>query len=220
MCLPQLKQLNLRYIRIGDVKFVNRLLSSCPVLESLLLRDIEADNEDGVGVDIKCSQLKHLKMVNNYRTACNVAKTVKLSTPVLKSFVCTDYMIQKYSPGNLSSLVTASIDMIATHEIGEQLYPERMLKFLLAVHNVEELTLLSDVFQSNVAEDGEVGLLPCGLSRLKYVEIRGMEGCDNELKFLELVLKEAAVLEEMDLCFSNPEGSPGATVRIRASNSK
>ncbi|KAI3845118.1 hypothetical protein MKX03_019785, partial [Papaver bracteatum] len=64
---------------------------------------------------------------------------------------------------------------------------------------------------SNVAEDGEVGLLPCGLSHLKYIEIRGMKGCDNELKFLELVLKEAVVLEEMDFYFSNPEGSPDET---------
>ncbi|XP_026451233.1 putative F-box/LRR-repeat protein At3g44810 [Papaver somniferum] len=147
MCLPRLEYLDLRKIRIDDVKLLNKLLSSCPVLEDLILKDIVANNEDGVSVDIKSSQLKHLKMVNNYRTACNMAKIIKLTTQGLKSFICSDYMKLKYSLGNLSSLVTASIDMAATHEIEEDLYPERMIKFLLAVRSVEELTLLSDVVQ-------------------------------------------------------------------------
>ncbi|XP_026451232.1 F-box/LRR-repeat protein At4g14103-like [Papaver somniferum] len=263
MGLPQLKHLTLCNFIIDDVKLVNKLLSSCPVLRSLLLRDIEANTADGVWV-IEFSELKHLE-INNYGTARNIAKVIKLSTPRLKSFTCSDYTTQEYSLGNLSSLVTASVDMKTIEDDEEELYPERMMGFLVALHNVEKLTLLSDFFQVlsrapnvirsplqfhnlrylkldmcftrnclhtltcllrishnvetifltlkewNVAEDGEVGLLPCGLSHLKYIEIRGLTACDNELKFLELVLKEAVVLEEMDLYFSNPEDLPDAT---------
>ncbi|XP_026451695.1 F-box protein At4g09920-like [Papaver somniferum] len=220
MCLPRVEYLDLCNIRIDDVKILNKLLSSCPVLEDLILRDIVARNTDGVSV-IESSHLQYLEIVT-----CNMAKIFKLSTPSLESFICTDYMIQEYSLGNLPSLVTVSINMVikkieAEEEgdaIEEKLYPEHMMKYLTAVNNVEKLTLLSDVFQSNVAEDGEVGLLSCGLSHLKYIEIKGMKGCDNELKFVGLVLKEAVVLEEMDLCFSNPEGSPDATESPDESN--
>lgn len=51
-----------------------------------------------------------------------------------------------------------------------------------------------------VGDDWKAGLpLPCMLLHLKHVSIVGIEGQDNELEFLEFLLKNAVVLEELDM---------------------
>ncbi|KAI3874319.1 hypothetical protein MKX03_019467 [Papaver bracteatum] len=47
------------------------------------------------------------------------------------------------------------------------------------------------------------------LSHLKYVEIKELQGCDNEVKLLQLLLGKAMVLEEVALFFRSTAGSPG-----------
>ncbi|KAI3838763.1 hypothetical protein MKX03_004709, partial [Papaver bracteatum] len=42
--------------------------------------------------------------------------------------------------------------------------------------------------------------LPCMLYHLKFVKIRGLRGCVNELKFIEILLKNSMILEEVVLC--------------------
>ncbi|RZC64412.1 hypothetical protein C5167_008097 [Papaver somniferum] len=52
----------------------------------------------------------------------------------------------------------------------------------------------------NIGDYWEAGLsLPCMIFLLKLVEIKGLRGCVNELKFLEILLKHAMVLEEVIL---------------------
>ncbi|KAI3845165.1 hypothetical protein MKX03_018086, partial [Papaver bracteatum] len=52
-------------------------------------------------------------------------------------------------------------------------------------------------------DDGELGLsLPCLMFHLKHVEIREVWGCEDELKFLEFLLKNAIVLEKIVLSFN------------------
>ncbi|KAI3852181.1 hypothetical protein MKX03_022981, partial [Papaver bracteatum] len=63
-------------------------------------------------------------------------------------------------------------------------------------------------------DDDEVALsMSSVMIHLKHIEIRELKGCDAETKFLELLLMNAPVLEEMVLSFdksSSPdiEGSP------------
>ncbi|KAI3832400.1 hypothetical protein MKX03_016864, partial [Papaver bracteatum] len=55
---------------------------------------------------------------------------------------------------------------------------------------------------ADVGDDWEAGLsLTCTFSHLKFVEIREMEGCDNELSFLSFLLKNSTVLETVILFF-------------------
>ncbi|MCL7029241.1 hypothetical protein MKW94_017955, partial [Papaver nudicaule] len=64
---------------------------------------------------------------------------------------------------------------------------------------------------NNTGGDWIVGSsFPC-LHYLKLVEIRGIQGCLNELKFLEVLLKKAIVLERVTLiCFAKKSSDRAA----------
>ncbi|KAI3989970.1 hypothetical protein MKX01_003673 [Papaver californicum] len=47
----------------------------------------------------------------------------------------------------------------------------------------------------------------------KFVEIKGVQGCDNELKIIEFLLKNAMVLEELVLFSCKENSSSGKLVR-------
>ncbi|KAI3946657.1 hypothetical protein MKW92_040679, partial [Papaver armeniacum] len=58
-------------------------------------------------------------------------------------------------------------------------------------------------------DDWEVTLSSLHMfSHLKFIEFREVYGCENEFRFLEFLFKNAAVLEEVVLFFSNRELSP------------
>ncbi|XP_026395679.1 F-box/LRR-repeat protein At3g59200-like isoform X1 [Papaver somniferum] len=124
MDLPRLKFLALSSFYIQDVNSINKLISSCPVLESLVLREVWIENSDDMSISIESHELKHLEIVSEselrepeYQTA----KTIRLSTPKLISFVCSAYMVQDYCLENLSSLVTATIPI--RHNINYNNFP-------------------------------------------------------------------------------------------------
>ncbi|XP_026396380.1 F-box/LRR-repeat protein At3g03030-like [Papaver somniferum] len=288
MSLPRLTSLSLCSFRTKDVNLVNELISSCPVLESLIIRDFLIKDGDDSIVIIESSGLKHLEICNDGSLAqphYNMAKIIKLVTPNLTSFICKDYMLQEYYIPNLSSLVTAdiklrevengdvargkeAIDLELSAEVIGELFPKRIMKFLRVLHNVRELTLspcflqvlsqvpnllgsqpakfcnlqclkletclttgclcaityllkispnIESLFLTskewNLAEvdDWEVTLSSLHtFSHLKFIEFREVYGCENEFRFLEFLFKNASVLEEVVLFFSNREPSPDA----------
>ncbi|KAI3894254.1 hypothetical protein MKX03_021844, partial [Papaver bracteatum] len=53
---------------------------------------------------------------------------------------------------------------------------------------------------ADIGDDWEVGLSGM-ISHLEFVEIREVEGCENELKFLSFLLKNSMVLEKVNLFF-------------------
>ncbi|XP_026379026.1 putative F-box/FBD/LRR-repeat protein At1g78760 [Papaver somniferum] len=270
MNLPRLKSLYLGALEIDDIKCVNKLLSSCPVLESLVIKEfcVRAGHELRVNI----CKLKDLDICPCH-CGESALRIIKLCTPNLTSFTCEDYMINEYCLENLSSLATANVQMtkgVGDTNIGkEDLFLKRILVFLMAFQNVNELTLSSDFLQvlSEVPsliecqlpqfrnlrylkldmrfircclfplaylltsspcmeslfitskeldseDDGEVVLSgSCILSHLKYIEMREVKGCNNELIFLEFVLKNAIVLEEMVLYFCDAGSSPSTNTR-------
>ncbi|XP_026458990.1 uncharacterized protein LOC113359597 [Papaver somniferum] len=61
---------------------------------------------------------------------------------------------------------------------------------------------------TEVGDNWEVGLsLPCTMTHLKFVEMKEVEGSDNELKFVSFLLKRGIALEIVDLCFCPYFGS-------------
>ncbi|KAI3926736.1 hypothetical protein MKW92_021822, partial [Papaver armeniacum] len=64
----------------------------------------------------------------------------------LISFICSSYMRQIYCLENLSSLVTATIQMTQEGSSLYKMYPKRMMEFLRGLHNVKELTVTSPDF--------------------------------------------------------------------------
>ncbi|KAI3957295.1 hypothetical protein MKW92_004192, partial [Papaver armeniacum] len=169
MSLPRLKFLSLTRFYVEEVTLLNALISSCPVLESLILANIYVGIGGQVNLNIESRDLKHFYLHNKghgiHHPHYSMTKVIKLSTPNLTSLVCHDNMIQEYFLENLPSLVTAKIkmtkendrDLDYAHELKylehseeekEELYPKRMMKMLRTLHNVEKLTLsASFVFQ-------------------------------------------------------------------------
>ncbi|KAI3836331.1 hypothetical protein MKX03_020819, partial [Papaver bracteatum] len=103
---------------------------------------------------MESNELKHLEIINNDSDWChdNVAKIIHLSTPKLTSLICKNYMVQEYFLHNVSSLVTVDIEIVNDEpldnnglEISEE-YPKRMMEFISAFHNIQELTISSAVF--------------------------------------------------------------------------
>ncbi|XP_026449154.1 F-box/LRR-repeat protein At3g59200-like isoform X2 [Papaver somniferum] len=164
MDLPRLKLMSLSSFFVKDGDSINKLISGCPILESLILRDIWIENGYDMNVKIESHGLKHLEINSNIDIlVCshyNIAKIIKLSTPNLESFICKDYMLQEYCLENVPSLVTADIEILKesgyeslekSHlEISEEekkrLYPKRMAEFIRGFHNVKELTISSPGF--------------------------------------------------------------------------
>ncbi|KAI3949236.1 hypothetical protein MKW92_026930, partial [Papaver armeniacum] len=149
-------------VDLPRLKFMS--LSSCPILESLILRDIWIKDGYDTVVNIESNELKHVEIINNIgKLVCyhyNMAKIIKLSTPNLTSFICEDYMLQEYFIENVSSLVTADIKMFRervytafrNHGLKiseakkEKLYPKRMMEFIGAFQKITELAISSPGF--------------------------------------------------------------------------
>ncbi|KAI3877053.1 hypothetical protein MKX03_004190, partial [Papaver bracteatum] len=69
--LPKLKSLTLGSFCTDDVNLVDKILSGCPLLESLALRDFRIEASDHpVTVNIESDKLKHLEITNNYAVIC------------------------------------------------------------------------------------------------------------------------------------------------------
>ncbi|KAI3877740.1 hypothetical protein MKW98_020221 [Papaver atlanticum] len=82
----------------------------------------------------------------------------------------------------------------------------RSIAYLLKISPMLRILKLKSM-ESNLADvldDWEAGLpLTCMFSHLKFVEIREVEGCDNEIKFLRFLLKKSTVLEKVNLFFQS-----------------
>ncbi|OVA08865.1 F-box domain [Macleaya cordata] len=112
MNLPGLKTLVLGGFRIEADDILNKIFSSCCVLESLKLTDSVFYQ---TRLDISAPQLKHLVILNYDYTVYDEIDInkyiIKLYAPNLISFCCHDYMSKDYYVLNLSALVKAEIDM-------------------------------------------------------------------------------------------------------------
>ncbi|XP_026419508.1 FBD-associated F-box protein At3g52670-like [Papaver somniferum] len=93
MCLHRLESLSLNSFGGGnDITWINKLLSSSPVLNSLKIMDTWV-REDDAGVNVDCPQLKHPEIINTTNGVSFMAMVIKLSTPSLTSFIRQDYML-------------------------------------------------------------------------------------------------------------------------------
>ncbi|KAI3908878.1 hypothetical protein MKW98_029428, partial [Papaver atlanticum] len=200
MRLPRLKSLALYSFTGGEG--LMWLLSSCPVLSILIIRDMWVrDDDEGINVD--CHEIKHLEIINTNTCVSFMAKIIKLSTPNLTSFICEDYMLQDYSLENLSSLVTANIHMMKEgafddHNEDERL-PERMIIFLIGLHNVKELTLSPADFLQVVSE--VPNLMECQSPHFHNLRSLTLEMCFTKrcLRTLTWLLKTSPYIEALFL---------------------
>lgn len=161
MILPQIKMLGLVGIAIPNLEF-QRLFSSCPLLESVVIKkcDVQTNNQSNIVIDSR--SLKLLVLVDNRHTHIGPADhslsyTTKIYAPNAKDFTCTGFMREDFSLENLSSLVSASFEMSSGEEDEtaetyselpkeeKEVFAKRMLKLLGGVQNVRHLSLSSGV---------------------------------------------------------------------------
>ncbi|XP_026416185.1 F-box protein At3g62430-like [Papaver somniferum] len=160
MGLPRLKCLILNLVISFDTSF-SKIISSCPVLETLIARTTHGSGTSDQYITINSSTLKHLEIKDRgYSTG-----KLTINTPNLTSFVCQDHMRNNYCLEELPSLVAADIEMyVEAHfdgdhnvefpeaylELSEELrvvFAEHLLKFLRALHGVKELKLSPGFFE-------------------------------------------------------------------------
>ncbi|KAI3907673.1 hypothetical protein MKW98_016317 [Papaver atlanticum] len=203
MSLPLLKSLRLILwdISFDDEELTNRFFSSFPSLESLVMR-VHDNPFPEMNLNISLPKLKYFEFDSwGYESNCEV----KLHAPSLSSFIFRSYLSTNLSLMNLSSLATADIEIrIGRSEVPE-MCAQRAMGLLRGIHDVEVLTLDHNFLEvefdpDNIGDDWDAGLsLPCRICHLKIAEIKGLRGHAIELKFLELLLKHATVLEKVVL---------------------
>ncbi|ESQ44163.1 hypothetical protein EUTSA_v10005937mg [Eutrema salsugineum] len=113
VCLPKLKTLNLDSVVFedGEIGFA-KLLSGCPVLEELGLRNLAWVYWDSCSVASKT--LKRLRLCcTDYGKS---PKSVSFDTPNVVHLEYSDYIAHKYPKLNLDSLVEASISFRITED--------------------------------------------------------------------------------------------------------
>ncbi|KAI3921757.1 hypothetical protein MKX01_005446 [Papaver californicum] len=103
--LPMLKYLKLSGLSIYKRELSIELFSSCPVLESLIIKRccINLDN-------VYAPKLKYFK-VNDNDYCSQEGNMIRLYAPNLTSFICGSCMSHNYALESLSSLVTADFRM-------------------------------------------------------------------------------------------------------------
>ncbi|XP_026460145.1 uncharacterized protein LOC113360937 [Papaver somniferum] len=134
------------------------------------------------------SNLRWLKL----ETTCSLSTVgylLKIS-PILESLVPTSME---------RSLLNEEDDWRASLPFPKKLFSDKL--------EFEPVAVRDNEFSSADDEDDWEAKLPLPhmLSQLKFVEIKDVQGCDNELKFLEFLFRNAMVLEELILflCPSN-----------------
>lgn len=112
-CLPRLKTLSLDSVVFveGEIGFA-KLLSGCPVLEELSLRNLEWDYWGSCYVASKI--LKRLTLCCAH--CDDNPKSVSFDTPNVVYLKYSDNIAQKYPKVNFDSLVNASIDIRMTND--------------------------------------------------------------------------------------------------------
>ncbi|XP_021749746.1 F-box/LRR-repeat protein At4g14103-like [Chenopodium quinoa] len=137
--LPNLKRLQLRVPVISEVGFVTRLVSSCPILEDLM---VDVVWSQAYFINISSPSLRKLCLfVNRYDYNDVDNKFVTINTPNLEYLSYTDYLTLQYSVPNMNSLVKADVDLRIFPVGPSEVCLVQVLNFISVLSNVQHLTL-------------------------------------------------------------------------------
>nr|DAD23321.1 TPA_asm: hypothetical protein HUJ06_024784 [Nelumbo nucifera] len=199
--LPSLKTLQLSSLAFPNDDLTEKLFSSCPILESLILRDCALGNLKILR--ICSSSLQRLSIdglpkelgLSNGTIACQI----KVSTPRLLSFEYSDHMGQDISIENMSSLEYAYISFDFDWEENEPLCVHCVTKFLRGLSNAKVLKVSSTSIQLLSPASNSLGRLPMfyNLSRLNL----GAAATKENIRVITSFLHSAPNLEILAIAF-------------------
>ncbi|KAJ4963957.1 hypothetical protein NE237_023896 [Protea cynaroides] len=226
MDLPLLKTLHLEFFNL-DEKLMAKILSGCPAMETLILRMcqfkyarnliicshelkklvIETCFMDHCGLD-DCKVNIWAPNLTSLRCIDYMTKEYFLGN--LSALVSAEFDMKIEEGCAFEEMLELSIE-------SKQLYSQHMIKCLQGLCRVKTLTLSAWLLKKNLSwyekhpvcdeamldmatnGDNWEAALPfkCSLHHLETVEMRNLQGCENEIRFPKFVMKNAMVLEEM-----------------------
>lgn len=140
VCFPRLKVLHLSKLKFSSVRSIQKLFSSCPVLEELALSYCDWDRINSISIHFPSL----LSLSIDYDPV-NVddlpASEIKISAPNLLSFKCRAQLPIDLCLSNTSSLEDASVDVEDWRVINPEASMQRAVKLLNGVRGVESLTI-------------------------------------------------------------------------------
>ncbi|KAI3992472.1 hypothetical protein MKX01_022563 [Papaver californicum] len=224
----------------GDETLTNRFFSSFPSLESLIM-EMGDRGFHNTNLYISLPKLKY-SIFDCQNDESN--SVVKLHAPSLASFSFDSYLSTKFTLENLSYKVPGSFDIhaekretYAQHTMGflRGIHTVKVLTLkhsflkqnydkppvypfcdeLVSSSNIKSGYCLGNINPENIGDYCDAGLsLPCMICQLKFVEIKSLRGCINELKFLvgENFLREKRMTKFREMLLTFPSASKNITV--------
>ncbi|XP_026430840.1 putative F-box/FBD/LRR-repeat protein At1g78760 [Papaver somniferum] len=157
MSLPQLLFMHLEGLSVYGEESTKRLLSGCPLLETLNIVDCDIIIDDKRSLSLESPSLKQFAHTNHeqhniYRGHHLKHKIIKLSAPNLISFTCKSFLTQDYDLQNCSGQISdANLNILYNNEFEKkqlsdhekEVYVIRIMELLVAVRKVKRLELSS-----------------------------------------------------------------------------
>ncbi|KAG7606294.1 putative F-box domain, FBD domain, leucine-rich repeat domain superfamily [Arabidopsis thaliana] len=203
---PSLKELSLKSVKYPDEEFVQSLLSNCPVLESLVVK--QCPNDNATIFTVKNSSLKSLVLENQDLRYNDIGAGYVIDAPSLEKFKIRDLHEDRFCviENEMPNIVEADIDVAYGHPG----------KILSSITSVKHLTLCI----TSSKDAYPVGLAFCSLV---YLEIWTLDTeWSNDLNLLMCVLRDspnlrALKLEQLDCdgdrsCWMEPSSAPECVI--------
>ncbi|MCL7042674.1 hypothetical protein MKW94_008705, partial [Papaver nudicaule] len=195
ICLSRLKYLKLKDSSLNNEEPIQKLLSSCPVLEHLELSDVSSDGH--INISISSLTLKHFGFHINYNELWH--NTLRLFAPNLVSFASSnlDFILLD----NVSSLLAADIDVQVKPRNANfpAPYTWQGLEFLEVLRNVKDLTV-SFLPVEDVRRIPELlQIRPFQFSNLLHLKLRKMSLSERSVHAIASLLKIMPSIESLAL---------------------
>ncbi|KAI8570788.1 hypothetical protein RHMOL_Rhmol01G0064200 [Rhododendron molle] len=176
--LPNLKILHLRSVEFSDDDSIDRLISGCPVLDKLSMREC-------VGIDVHVVKISAPVLTSlvmyylyfNYWGIMDFSEhsyKIVLETPSLLFLDIMDNVAEGYSLQSLSNLAEAHITIFQTTDQFESDYSEAVSDFLKGLSNVQRLYLSSEFMEVMYSPNCQMPKFHC----MTYLEV-GPTGNDT-----------------------------------------
>ncbi|KAL9283648.1 putative FBD-associated F-box protein [Arabidopsis thaliana] len=144
---PSLKRLRLKSVKYPGNEFVNNLISSCPVLEDLVVKQCSDDNV--TILTVRVPSLKRLSLIQRAELEIDVPHDFVIDTPSLEHLKIVDYTYgSRVVKSTMNRIITASMDVFSpqTKEILGSLTSTKRL--FLCLPNSKDAYPVGNIFSS------------------------------------------------------------------------
>ncbi|XP_062144532.1 F-box/LRR-repeat protein At3g58900-like isoform X2 [Alnus glutinosa] len=201
ICFSNLKTLTIIKVTFSDEYLTQQFFSGLPVLENLCLKNCSWKGLKFVHLSapkLHSLSITELKWLNlSYGDGCQIM----IFALGLKKFDYFGELFNEYCLYKSFSLERAEINVILDNASAQ--IAHRMYKLLIGLSNVEVLSLSLEVVEGISLRENDDWKLdplpPCFLSHLKWIVVRNYDGDKEEFFAMKILLKNAIVLDEIDI---------------------